>query len=82
MRLIYDDFFKGRYVLLFDDVITSGSSMERMRILLQAAGATVIAGLSLGRTLHQRAPYNPIETLSTERLDKEEEDDLDDDQPF
>ena len=56
-------FFKGRYVILFDDVITSGRSMERFKRLLESAGATVIAGLSIGKTKHERQEENPIDLI-------------------
>lgn len=77
-----NDYFMGRYALIFDDVITSGSSMERMSSLLKAAGATVIAGISIGRTKHQREPHNPIETLALGWQERGEGGDLDDDLPF
>lgn len=35
-------FFKDKYVILFDDVITSGASMERYKCLLEASGAVTI----------------------------------------
>lgn len=56
-------FFKGRYVLLFDDVITSGASMEQFKRLLEASGATVIGGLSIGKTKHERQGLNPIDRI-------------------
>lgn len=56
-------FFKDKYVLLFDDVITSGSSMERFKRLLESVGATVIGGLSIGKTKHERQYSNPIDEL-------------------
>lgn len=56
-------FFKDKYVILFDDVITSGASMERCKCLLEATGATVIGGLSLGKTKHERQYSNPIDQL-------------------
>ena len=56
-------FFKGRYVILFDDVITSGKSMERFKNMLEAAGANVIGGLSIGKTRHERQSRNPIDTI-------------------
>lgn len=56
-------FFNGKYVILFDDVITSGASMERYKRLLEAAGATVIGGLSLGKTKHERQGKNPIDDI-------------------
>lgn len=56
-------FFKDRFVILFDDVITSGKSMERFKQLLESAGATVIAGISIGKTRHERQSKNPIDIL-------------------
>lgn len=56
-------FFKDKYVMLFDDVITSGKSMEKIKRLLESAGATVIGGLSIGRTKHERQCNNPIDTI-------------------
>ena len=56
-------FFKNKYVILFDDVITSGKSMERFKQLLESAGATVIGGLSIGKTEHERQGTNPIDTI-------------------
>ena len=49
-----ENFFKGRYILLFDDVITKGNSMLRFKLKLEALGATVIAGVSVGKTTHER----------------------------
>lgn len=49
-----ENYFKGRYVLLFDDVITRGTSMLRFKSKLEMLGATVIAGVSIGKTTHER----------------------------
>jgi hypothetical protein len=56
-------YFKNRYILLFDDVITTGASMERFKRALESMGATVIGGLSIGKTKHERQPSNPIDLL-------------------
>ena len=48
------DFFKGKFVLLFDDIITRGDSMKTMKEKMESIGATVVGGLSLGRTKHER----------------------------
>lgn len=56
-------FFKDKYVILFDDVITSGRSMERFKRLLESAGANVIGGLSIGKTKHERQGSNPIDQI-------------------
>lgn len=63
---IDSNYFKDRYVLLFDDVITSGSSMERFKRLLESVGATVIGGLSIGKTRHERQLSNPIDDISSD----------------
>ena len=53
--LAFDDYyFKGRYILLFDDVITKGESMLRFKRKMEELGANVIAGFSVGRTKHER----------------------------
>ncbi|MBO7428146.1 MAG: phosphoribosyltransferase [Paludibacteraceae bacterium] len=49
-----DDYFKGRYVLLFDDVITKGESMRTFRCKMKSLGAIVVGGLALGKTKHVR----------------------------
>ena len=56
-------FFRDRYIVLLDDVITSGKSMEMTKNLLEQAGAHVIAGLSIGRTKHEREYSNTIDDL-------------------
>ncbi|GAA5578313.1 phosphoribosyltransferase [Porphyromonas gingivalis] len=48
------NFFKGKYIILFDDVITSGNSMLRFKHLLESKGAHIIAGISIGKTTHCR----------------------------
>lgn len=60
---INGSFFRDRYIVLLDDVITSGMSMEMTKNLLEQAGAHVIAGLSIGRTKHEREYSNPIDNL-------------------
>lgn len=60
------EFFKGKHVLLFDDVITSGKSMEQLRVALLNAGANVIGGFSIGRTKHEKQGNHPIYILGQE----------------
>ena len=56
-------FFKDKYIILFDDVITSGHSMETFKSLLQNAGAIVLCGISIGKTKHERQFSNPIDEI-------------------
>lgn len=49
-----EDFFKDKYVLLFDDIITRGDSMRTLKRKMESLGATVVGGLSLGKTKHER----------------------------
>lgn len=50
-----EKFFKDKYVLLFDDVITKGESMLRFKQKLEKLGAIVVCGFSIGKTKHERA---------------------------
>lgn len=49
-----NSFFKGKYVLLFDDVITKGDSMLRFKHKMEELGAIVVGGFSIGKTTHMR----------------------------
>lgn len=49
------NFFRGKYVLLFDDVITKGESMLRFKRKMEELGAIVIGGMSIGKTKHTRS---------------------------
>ena len=55
-----EDFFEGKYVLLFDDVITRGNSMRTFKQKMESLGAVVVGGLSLGKTKHERPNSTPI----------------------
>lgn len=48
------NFFRGRYVILFDDVITKGDSMLRFKRKMEELGAIVLGGISIGKTTHSR----------------------------
>ena len=41
-------------LFFFDDIITKGNSMLRFKNKLESCGATVIAGVSIGKTHHER----------------------------
>lgn len=49
-----NEFFRGRYIILFDDVITRGDSMSSFKEKMQQLGSIVIAGISIGKTKHLR----------------------------
>lgn len=50
----YDtDFFKGKDVLLFDDIITKGISYATTAENLEACGANVLGGLFLAKTFYK-----------------------------
>lgn len=44
-------FFKGKKVLVFDDILTQGYSYARFSCALEQLGAVVLGGYFLGRTL-------------------------------
>ena len=45
------DYFSGRKVVVFDDILTLGYSYARFACAIEALGATVMGGLFLGRTI-------------------------------
>ena len=49
-----EEFFRDKYVLLFDDVITKGNSMKLFKRKMELLGAKVVGGMSLGKTKHER----------------------------
>lgn len=49
-----ENFFVGRNVVLFDDIITRGTSMINMMNDLAKVKANVICGISIGKTKHIR----------------------------
>lgn len=89
-----EDFFKDKFIILFDDVITSGDSMEQFKRKLERCGASVICGFSIGKTKHERQEVNPLDNIEkyicTEDVDVEIVNelsktflkDIDDDLPF
>lgn len=55
--LIDIDWFKNRKVVIFDDLITSGATARTFADELSAAGATIIGGLFLARTITKEGTY-------------------------
>ena len=52
-RVTYDNyFFRGKYVVLFDDVRTTGISLEREKQILEELGAKVICAITIAQTKH------------------------------
>ena len=45
-------FFTGKNVLIFDDNVTTGASIERFKNKLENAGSHVIGAITIGRTCH------------------------------
>ena len=57
---IDDNFFRGKRVLVIDDIYTTGQSSCAFIAAMQAAGAGVIGAMVLGRTkLFCKGRYNP-----------------------
>lgn len=49
-----EEFFNGKYVLLFDDVVTKGNTMLLYKDVMERMGAIVIGGMCIGKTKHER----------------------------
>lgn len=63
-RYIFDsDFFRGKIVVLFDDVITTGRTLMDVKVVLESLGAIVLCAVTLGVTRHRRRAYNQIEMI-------------------
>lgn len=53
VKKLYDkDWFNNKKIVLFDDVRTSGLSIENEKEILESFGATVICAVTLGQTVH------------------------------
>ena len=58
-----DEFFYGKYVLLFDDVVTKGDTMLRYKNEMERLGAIVIGGMCIGKTKHERPGSQGFATI-------------------
>lgn len=47
-------FFKGKQVVLFDDIVTKGASMQSFMDYLDEVGAKVVCCMSIGRTFYEK----------------------------
>ena len=46
-----ESFFKGKKVLIFDDILTKGFSYARFALKLEKLGAEILGGFFLGKTI-------------------------------
>lgn len=46
------DFFNGKRVIIFDDILTKGRSYAQFATAIEQLGAEVLGGLFLGKTAH------------------------------
>lgn len=67
-----DEWFSGRYVLLFDDVVTKGDTMLRYKRLMERMGAIVVGGMCVGKTKHER-PIVVTPLPSNDECDEDED---------
>ena len=73
-----DGWFRGKQVMLFDDVVTKGNTMLRYKRQMERVGASVVGGFSIGKTKHDRPtqtnasnPFPPLPDfpdISSEQL--------------
>ena len=58
------DFFLDKFVILFDDIVTTGDTLLETKKLLENVGAKIICAISLGRTANENYqrphPYNGV----------------------
>ena len=47
-------FFKNKKVILFDDIITTGKTIDKMRDIMESCGAKVIGSVFLAKTIHPK----------------------------
>lgn len=56
-----EEFFDGKHVILFDDIITKGHSINSMVDYLEDLGADVVGAITLGRTVHHHHGTDPYD---------------------
>lgn len=64
-----ENFFKGKFIILFDDIITSGKTMVSYKQKLESLGAHVVGGLAIGKTRHEEQESNPIDNIESYAYD-------------
>lgn len=53
-EVVFDEWFDGKFVVLFDDVVTKGDTMLYYRQQLMKVDAIVVGGICLGQTRHTK----------------------------
>lgn len=77
-----DDFFKDKNILLFDDIITSGHSVNIVASNLKRLGSRIVGLMSLGRTynpkyIHNKEAKHPWSNESVLDIEKYQEQNFD-----
>lgn len=57
-----EDFFRGKKVIIFDDLYTTGKTAEKFAEILTQAGAEVVGGLFLAKTVHTDGTHQRLMT--------------------
>ena len=53
-------FFKDRYILIFDDITTTGRSVALIKQKMNELGAKTLGALTIGKTIHEHVSEDPI----------------------
>ena len=53
--------FRGKNVIIFDDILTTGNSIRNMANRLKSYGANVIGAITLGKTVHHHHGVDPYD---------------------
>ena len=76
-----EEFFKGKNILLFDDLLTRGDSMRKFGRKMSSLGANVIASMTIGKTFHTRE-IDESRGNQGRYINASDDDDDDEDFPF
>lgn len=73
-EVVFDEWFDGKFVVLFDDVVTKGDTMLYYKQQLQKVDAIVVGGICLGKTRHtQQTTTEILDNLIEQKNLREEE---------
>lgn len=59
-----EQWFRGKKVIIFDDVVTHGDSINNMKCRLERIGARVVGAITLGYTVHSDYGMNPYAQMN------------------